>query len=140
MADKTSANLDDSCASIPNAESPSVIISHTFAKSSPVELAAANIPAVPSKISLASQPASAIYCMASLTCVALQAVVAPISVALSFSDNNSSPVEPDNACTLDIALSKSIVVFILAVPSPIMGVVIPRVRELPILAILSPTF
>lgn len=67
VVESTSAKWFTLLASNLKALNPSVIISLTLANFSPLALAAAKIPAVPSRMSFVFQPAKAIYCIASFT-------------------------------------------------------------------------
>ncbi len=71
-------------------------------------------------------PAIAMYCNASADSVALNLVVAPISLALSVNFLMSSPVAPLIACTLDIPASNFIPTLAEASPTPATAVVVSK--------------
>ena len=135
----TSAKCALSDADKPNAVNASVTMSDVVAKSSPSAAARFIMPSMPSIMSCVFQPAIAMYWNASADSVALNLVLAPISLALSFNVSKSLPVAPDIADTLLIEDSKSALVLTTAVPRPTTGAVTAVVRVLPAVARLLPT-
>ena len=118
-------------AASPNAVIASVTISDTVPKSSPLAAARFITPEILFNISFVFQTAIAIYLKASALSVALNFVLAPISIALSLNCVNCVPVAPLIAFTSDIALSNELATFTAAVPTPNNGNVTPFASPLP---------
>ena len=127
-----------SSAVIPKAVRASVTMSDTVARFSPDAAARFMTPSIPASICSLSQPAIAMYSIASPASLAEYLVVAPISRALSRKESNCFSVAPEMALTLDIWESNSAVVLTTAVPRAATAAVTGRnfspadVMELPI--------
>ena len=138
-AANTSEKRAVSAAVKPKAVRASVTMSEVVPRSSPEAAAKLRTPSIPESISSVFQPAIAMYWNASAASLALNLVVAPISFALSVRASRSSPVEPEMAATVDMALSKLAVVVTAAAPKPTIGVVTFLVSDDPTDSNLSPT-
>ena len=104
----TSANLPAPCADIPKAVIPSVNISDTCARSSPLAAARSNTGFIPANISSVFQPAIPIYFIASALSCAENIVFLPIFIALSRSFLKLSPVAPVIAPIFDMLYSNAL--------------------------------
>ena len=138
-AARMSAKCAESSAVRPNAVRASVTMSDVVARSSPDAAARFMMPSMPESMSPVFQPAIAMYDMASAASDALNLVFSPISRALSRRACRSSPVAPEIAATLAMALSKSAAVFTAATPRPVTAAEATE-TFLPALVMLSPAF
>ena len=134
-AASTSEKWADSFASILKAESASVTISDVPARSSPEAAARSMIPPIPFSISFVFHPAIAIYSIACPDSVAVNLVVAPISLAFSSSCIICFSAAPDIASTVDICDSKDVPTFKAPVTAAVAAAPPARVADLVILVI-----
>ena len=138
-AARMSAKCAESSAVRPNAVRASVTMSDVVARSSPDAAARCMMPSMPESMSPVFQPAIAMYDMASAASDALNLVFSPISRALSRRACRSSPVAPEIAATLAMALSKSAAVFTAATPRPVTAAEATEIC-FPAFVMLSPAF
>src|SRR5699024_11116849 len=116
-AAKASVIRPASSAFIPNMDIPSVTMSAVLAKSIPDAAAKFRAGSIPATICDVSQPANAMYFIASADSDAENTVVAPISRALSDNISSSFPDTPLIAATSLMPASKSAAV-LTALPKP----------------------
>ncbi len=133
-----SANSPASLACIPKAVIASVTISETVPRLSPEAAARFSTPGKPANICCVSQPAIAMYFKPSAASLALNFVVAPISLASASNLAKSSPVAPEMAPTSLMAASKSMPNFVAAAPMARTGAVTFIDKFLPMSVIFCP--
>ena len=117
----TSATCAASAASNPKPRSVLAAMSDATARSVPEDAARSSMPGIAAMISSTLKPALARFSMPSAASVALNAVLAPRSIACFSSAANSSAVAPEIACTRDICCSKLMPTLTAAPTSPEMA-------------------